>query len=101
MFEKNCLPFEQYKNNNLDKGIVSFPNYDTSPWNIVNKKEDYLKKEHYWWILKEDDIIEEYEKYSEEITLTSINKAVAYEAVAQSTPDGTPLKILEGFLYSP
>jgi hypothetical protein len=54
-----------YKNNNLDKGIVSFPNYGMSSWDIVEKKEDYLKKEHYWWILKEEDIIEEYEKYSD------------------------------------
>jgi len=54
-----------YKNNHLDKGIVSFPNYGMSSWDIVEKKENYLKKEHYWWILKEDEIIKEYEKYSD------------------------------------
>jgi hypothetical protein len=54
-----------YKNNNLDKGIVSFPNYGTSPLSFVDEKEDYLKKEHYKYIFKSDDIIEEYEKYSD------------------------------------
>ena len=55
-----------YKNNNLDKGIVSFPNYGMSSWDAVEEEKHYLKKEHYRYFLKEDwKVIEEYEKYSD------------------------------------
>jgi radical SAM superfamily enzyme YgiQ (UPF0313 family) len=40
--------------------------------------------------------LEEFKKYSEEVGLTSITPRAPEDAIAQSTPDGTPLKILEG-----
>jgi hypothetical protein len=54
-----------YKNSNLDKGIVSFPNYGMSSWDSVEEEKQYLKREHYWYFLKDDKVIEEYEKYSD------------------------------------
>ena len=59
---RTLIVLSLYKNKNLDKGIVSFPDYGMSSWDVVLKKEQYLKKEHYWWLLKDDKIIGEFEK---------------------------------------
>jgi len=51
-------------NDNLDKGIVSFPDYGMSSWDVVEKEEDYLKSNHYRHILNDNEIINRYEKSS-------------------------------------
>jgi len=56
-----------YKNNNLDKGIVSFPDFDMSPYNTVQKKEDYMKHEHYKYLLKDDELISSYENAADSL----------------------------------
>ena len=51
-------------NGNLDKGIVSFPDYGMSSWDVVEKEEYYLKSNHYRHILNNNEIINRYEKSS-------------------------------------
>jgi hypothetical protein len=53
-----------FKNNNLDKGIVSFPAFGMSTFDIVERKQQYLKLDHYRYLLNNDDLSKEYEKYS-------------------------------------
>jgi|19_taG_2_1085344.scaffolds.fasta_scaffold02521_4 hypothetical protein len=55
-----------FKNNNLDKGFVSFPKYGTSSWDVVEKEEEYLKSNHYSWLLG-DELAAEFEKYSDNL----------------------------------
>jgi hypothetical protein len=56
-----------YGNDNLDKGIVSFPDYGMSSWDVVENKEEYLKKEHYKYFLQNDNIITDYENYADRL----------------------------------
>ena len=47
--------------NNLDKGIVSFPDYGMSSWDVVEKEEDYLKFNHYSYLINYTDPESKYE----------------------------------------
>jgi|TARA_B100000315_G_scaffold260675_1_gene323917 hypothetical protein len=48
--------------NNLDKGIVSFPDYGMSSWDVVEEEKDYLKSDHYSYLINDKDIESKYEK---------------------------------------
>jgi hypothetical protein len=48
--------------NNLDKGIVSFPDYGMSSWDVVGREEDYLKSNHYGYLINDTDIESKYER---------------------------------------
>jgi hypothetical protein len=45
---------------NLDKGIVSFPDYGMSSWDVVEKEEDYLKSQHYGYLLNNEEVESKY-----------------------------------------
>jgi len=55
-----------FKNDNLDKGFVSFPNYGESSWDVVENQDQYLKSNHYSWLLGEELSLE-FEKYSDDL----------------------------------
>tara|TARA_Y100001963_G_C6782531_1_gene450789 strand:- start:2095 stop:3450 length:1356 start_codon:yes stop_codon:yes gene_type:complete len=56
-----------YRNDNIDKGIVSFPDYGMSSWDVVEHKEQYLKREHYEYFLQDNNIIIDYENSADEL----------------------------------
>ncbi len=54
-------------NNNLDKGIVSFPDYGMSSWDVVDKEEDYLKSQHYGYLLNDKEVESKYENGADDL----------------------------------
>ena len=54
-------------NNNLDKGIVSFPDYGMSSWDVVEVEEDYLKSNHYGYLINDTDITDTLEKHADNL----------------------------------
>jgi len=64
---RTALVLSLFKNNLLDKGLVSFPQKGMAGYDIVHDERDWLKRNHISYVIQDGDILDEYENYSDRL----------------------------------